>query len=122
MSGLSDLEPWDNGYPSGGNFWSDYTAKYSNASLIEDSGIWNTSYVISERLGLVDRYPLYNPYEIYVSTLPTPPPNEIVEDSPTPSVPEFPICTAALLLAVILCFAVIYRKRLIGKPMGNVYA
>lgn len=122
MSGLSDLEPWDNGYPSGGNYWSDYTAKYSNASMIEDSGIWNTPYVISERLGLVDRYPLYNPYEVYVSPLPTPPPSEIVEDSPTPSVPEFPIWTAALLLATVLCFAGIYRKRFMGKPMGTVSA
>jgi hypothetical protein len=32
MSGLSGVTPWDNGYPSGGNYWNDYTARYGNAS------------------------------------------------------------------------------------------
>ena len=37
-------ETWDNG--SVGNYWSDYTAKYPSAEEIDNTGIWNTPYVI----------------------------------------------------------------------------
>jgi 5'-nucleotidase/UDP-sugar diphosphatase len=47
---------WDNGYPSGGNYWSDYKARYPSAAEIDSSGIWNTSYVIDANN--TDRYPL----------------------------------------------------------------
>jgi parallel beta-helix repeat protein len=53
---------WDDGYPSGGNYWSDYQEKYSNASQIDSSGIWNTPYVIDS--GNIDHYPLMNKYAI----------------------------------------------------------
>jgi parallel beta-helix repeat protein len=46
---------WDNGYPSGGNYWSDYEEKYPNADKLGDSGIWNTPYVIDENNQ--DNYP-----------------------------------------------------------------
>ena len=39
---------WDDGYPSGGNYWSDYEEKYPDATEIDESGIWNTPYVIDE--------------------------------------------------------------------------
>jgi parallel beta-helix repeat protein len=51
---------WDDGYPSGGNYWSDYQEKYSNASEINNSGIWNAPYIIDS--GNRDRYPLMNKY------------------------------------------------------------
>lgn len=38
---------WDNGYPSGGNYWSDYASRYPNATEIGSSGIGNTPYVSS---------------------------------------------------------------------------
>jgi parallel beta-helix repeat protein len=49
---------WDDGYPSGGNYWSNYLTRYPNAAEIDASGIWNTAYVIdtSNR----DNYPLMN--------------------------------------------------------------
>ena len=53
---------WDNGYPSGGNYWSDYLARYPNATEIDDSGIWNTPYVIDGGGAGSDRYPLMKPY------------------------------------------------------------
>jgi parallel beta-helix repeat protein len=53
---------WDNGYPSGGNYWSNYRDKYPNATEIDDSGIWNTPYVIDENNQ--DNYPLMNPYTL----------------------------------------------------------
>ena len=47
---------WDEGYPSGGNYWSDYETRYPEASEIDDSGIWDTPYVIDENNQ--DNYPV----------------------------------------------------------------
>ena len=47
---------WDDGYPSGGNYWSDYEERYPDAEEIDDSGIWDTPYVIDE--DNQDNYPL----------------------------------------------------------------
>jgi hypothetical protein len=61
---------WDNG--SIGNYWSNYTVKYPNASEIDHSGIGNTPYSI-ERADYstreysnatnIDNYPLMYPYD-----------------------------------------------------------
>jgi len=51
---------WDDGYPSGGNYWSDYQEKYPNAQELDDSGIWDTPYVIDE--SNQDNYPLVEPW------------------------------------------------------------
>lgn len=55
---------WDNGYPSGGNYWDNYTGNdlYQGSSQDElgSDGIGDTAYVINENN--VDRYPLMNPY------------------------------------------------------------
>jgi parallel beta-helix repeat protein len=58
----SDGSPntWDNGYPSGGNYWSDYRTRYPSATEIDGSGIWNTPYVIDANN--TDRYPLMSPW------------------------------------------------------------
>ncbi|MBA1343382.1 MAG: Cell surface glycoprotein [ANME-2 cluster archaeon] len=52
---------WDNGYPCGGNYWSDYEGKYPGASERGRSGIWDTPYAISGGAGAQDRYPLMQP-------------------------------------------------------------
>ena len=55
---------WDNGYTSGGNYWSDYTGvdiysgSYQNAT--GSDGIGDTPYIIDA--DNVDHYPLMNPY------------------------------------------------------------
>ena len=47
---------WDDGYPSGGNCWNDYTGSDANGD-----GIGDTPYVISGGIN-TDRYPLMAPY------------------------------------------------------------
>jgi parallel beta-helix repeat protein len=77
---------WDDGYPSGGNCWSDYEERYPNATEIDDSGIWDTPYVIDENNQ--DNYPI---------------------------VPEFPTWTSVLLLLIVLTLAIAICKRRLPK-------
>jgi parallel beta-helix repeat protein len=55
---------WDDGYPSGGNYWSDYTGldlkKGSNQDQLGSDGIGDTPYVIDANN--TDRYPLMKPW------------------------------------------------------------
>jgi parallel beta-helix repeat protein len=59
---MGNTNLWDNDYPSGGNYWSDYGAKYLDAEEIDASGIWDTPYDISGRAGAQDHYPLMHPW------------------------------------------------------------
>lgn len=54
------VNTWDDGYPSGGNYWSDYEESYPGAKELDDSGIWDTPYVIDE--SNQDNYPLMEPW------------------------------------------------------------
>jgi len=60
----SIINVWDNGYPSGGNYWSDYEGKdlYSGPYQSETGGdgIGDTPYVIDA--DNIDNYPLMNPW------------------------------------------------------------
>jgi hypothetical protein len=120
LSGLSDVTPWDDGYPSGGNYWGDYIERYNNASSLGDSGIWNTKYLLEAdyNSSLIDRYPLVNPYNVQVAALPTPPPAGSIEDNPTPTAPELPMPVWAMLaLLATVAFSVIGLKRATKKPI-----
>jgi len=70
--GYASVNTWDNGYPSGGNYWSEYSTIYPDAQELDDSGIWDTPYVIAENNQ--DNYPLMNPW-----SLPEVPPVEDTE-------------------------------------------
>jgi parallel beta-helix repeat protein len=60
LQGESEPIIWDDGYPSGGNYWSDYFAKYPNATEIDRTGIGNTPYVMDGNN--IDHYPLMKPW------------------------------------------------------------
>jgi len=47
---------WDDGYPSGGNYWDDYLTRYPDAKEIDGSGIGDTPYFIYQKNQ--DNYPL----------------------------------------------------------------
>ena len=63
---------WDNGYPSGGNFWSDYLGDDNYSGVNQDvpgsDGIGDEPYWITE--SAKDNYPLMRPFNI-TNTLPT---------------------------------------------------
>ena len=54
---------WDDGYPSGGNYWSNYQTRYPSAIANDSSAIWNTPYNISS--GNIDRYPLMGSFDTF---------------------------------------------------------
>jgi parallel beta-helix repeat protein len=58
---------WDDGYPSGGNYWSDYTGVDLKSGPNQDQsgtdGIVDTPYTVS--IGSVDRYPLVSPFNAH---------------------------------------------------------
>jgi parallel beta-helix repeat protein len=62
---------WDDGYPSGGNYWSDYTGVDEKSGPDQDQpgsdGIGDTHYVIDA--DNQDGYPLMNPYPWYALTI-----------------------------------------------------
>jgi parallel beta-helix repeat protein len=68
---------WDDGYPSGGNYWSDYQTRYPGAKQIDSSGIGNTPYVIDSNN--TDRYPLMQPFNSAFYALQTAPPKISVQ-------------------------------------------
>ena len=55
---------WDNGYPSGGNYWSDYNGSDNfsgpNQDIPGSDGIGDTPYNIPGGAGAQDRYPFMN--------------------------------------------------------------
>ncbi len=73
------VNQWDDDYPSGGNYWSDYKERYPDASEINDSGIWDTAYVISG-VGNSDRYPLMYPKGALVLTIDKPEQGTVINE------------------------------------------
>jgi hypothetical protein len=104
--------PWDNGYPSGGNYWSDYASRYPDAVEIDSSGIGSVQYVSSTNSEVIDRYPLLAPYNIPQLTIPTQPNQSPLPSlTPSPSVPEFPVWVALLLIVVATMFTIFIGRK-----------
>jgi parallel beta-helix repeat protein len=62
---------WDDGYPGGGNYWSDYRTRYPKANEIDNSRIADTPYVIDSQN--MDRYPLLYAFNEYYVRQANPP-------------------------------------------------
>jgi parallel beta-helix repeat protein len=82
----SSSNTWDYGYPSGGNYWSDYngsdTKSGPDQTILGSDGIGDTPYEIG--VNNTDRYPLMLPYQT-PSPTPTPTPEPTPTPPPTPS-------------------------------------
>jgi parallel beta-helix repeat protein len=77
---------WDDGYPSGGNFWSDYIGVDFNSTASQDvpppDGFGDTPYDINGLKGAQDRYPLITfPWS-------PPPPSGLPEISDVSALPD----------------------------------
>jgi len=84
---------WDNGYPSGGNYWDDYQTKYTNVTEINNTRIGDTAYVIDAQNR--DNYPLLEPFNA----------TALVEASPAPT--ESPIGAESMDTAVLFGVAAV---------------
>jgi parallel beta-helix repeat protein len=62
---------WDNGYPSGGNYWSEYNGTDSYNGPDQDipgrDGIGDTPFTISGAAGAQDRYPFLHPTAVFTT-------------------------------------------------------
>lgn len=97
---------WDNGYPSGGNYWSDYQTKYPNAEPLNGTAIGNIAYEIDQVNK--DSYPLLEAYD--VASEPTPAPSTpLSTEQATPLAPIL-LATATIVILVIAGLAVYLKK------------
>jgi parallel beta-helix repeat protein len=71
---------WDDGKE--GNYWSDYTSRYPNASEVGNTGVGDTPFFINENN--MDRYPLMAPCETSTADLPSASPSQEPESEPEP--------------------------------------
>jgi len=89
------INVWDNGYPSGGNYWSNYadvdqySGPYQNETGSDE--IWDNPYLIDEYN--VDNYPI---------------------------VPEFPTKASTLLILTVLAVAIGIHKRTLPNTLARV--
>jgi hypothetical protein len=100
---ISGIETFD------GNYWSDYSTRYPNASEVDSSGVWNMPYVFAdssnfENRKFQDSHPLVSPIAIpnFSDTLP-----------PVQSIQE-PVNIAVVLVAVSIIAIVVAVIVLLG--------
>jgi len=99
-SGETNTWGWDNGFPSGGNYWSNYNGADNNGD-----GIGDTPYIIDENNQ--DKYPLMNPADINTN-------------QKFSTIPEFPLWVLLFFALIVLAVTVvIYNQRLTKLNRGR---
>ncbi len=90
---------WDNGYPSGGNYWDNYTGVDQKSgpsqNITGSDGLGDTPVVIAQNN--IDNFPLVTPYS-------EPP------DAVTPLLLEFSLMGAIAVVSVLVIFIIYYVK------------
>lgn len=97
---------WDDGQE--GNYWSDYTTRYPNASEVGNTGVGDTPYFINENN--IDRHPLMAPYKISINDLPSTSPSQEPEPEPFPTI-LIATASIATVTIVITGLLVYFKKR-----------
>ena len=94
-AGETNTWGWDNGFPSGGNYWNDYIGTDNNGD-----GLGDIPYIINE--DNQDNYPLMNPVDIITSQ----------EFS---TIPEFPSWAISPIIFVLTLAVIIVRNKISKK-------
>jgi parallel beta-helix repeat protein len=101
---------WDNGFPSGGNYWSDYQTKHPDAQPLNGIRIGNIAYGIDDVNQ--DIYPLLEPYDVASQPTPTPTPSTPLSTEQTARIAPILIAVAIAILVIAgLAVAVYFKKR-----------
>jgi parallel beta-helix repeat protein len=93
---------WDKS--TDGNYWSDYKARYPNASEVANTGVGNTPYYINENN--IDNHPHTQPFDITKTGSP-------VELNPST---VYIILAIVIVIVAIASISLVYFKRRRGKP------
>ncbi len=93
-----------------GNYWSDYTIRYPNATELGKTGVGNTPYYINENN--IDQHPLLAPVDIADSNLLSPHQGAASEDILIGVTQNIPVLLATALVAIVgLGLVVFFSKR-----------
>ncbi len=93
-----------------GNYWSDYTPRYPNATEVDNTGVGNTPYYINENN--IDQHPLLAPVDIADTNLLSPYQGAASEDIWSGVTQSIPVLLAIASVAIVgLGLAVFFSKR-----------
>jgi len=115
---LNSTDSWDGGYPSGGNYWSDYIGvdvrSGSGQDLLGSDGIGDTPHLIDA--DNQDRYPLVKPWSPRVESVIT------LSTEPTTVTVGSDVTISGLITPVKVNVDVTIYQRLVGEAPWNLLA